>query len=397
MKLDDLLDVAELAQMLETRMVRVRHDEELPVEVYEYTENAQYKRVWNPVTLQCRGLIVDTRTQEVLARPLPKFFNHGEPDAPVLTGPVDVYDKLDGSCGIMYLEPGTGRPRISTRLSLRSPQAVSANAVLDAKYPDFVPRSGWTYVFEIITSTSRVVLDYGAQEDLFFIAAIDIESGRSVDFDRARATWPGPAVERFSFSTLEEALAAPPRPNAEGYVVHDPVSDQRVKIKQDDYKVLHGIITGLRRVDLWKLLLIEDTQHLPAKTVGQVAKTTAEEVEELRVSSALSQESLWAKVPDELFAHVQQSQRDILDEVESAERSLRESFAALGLDDLPTRRQQAALIMAQAPDKFTRDMWLALLSGASIRLQVWRQLRPDPRELVAHTLPATPVWGGIPG
>lgn len=71
-----------------------------------YTKACQYERAWNPCTLQCRGLIA-TLDGEVVARPFPKFFNHGEPEAAHLDlhAPCRVTDKLDGSLGILYPDP----------------------------------------------------------------------------------------------------------------------------------------------------------------------------------------------------------------------------------------------------------------------------------------------------
>src|SRR5690606_26325973 len=75
----------------------------LPLSILNYTEKAQWDRVWNPVTLTCRGLILDD-DNEVVARPFGKFFNLAdhEQDDPRLGWPCDVYEKLDGSLGIAY-------------------------------------------------------------------------------------------------------------------------------------------------------------------------------------------------------------------------------------------------------------------------------------------------------
>jgi RNA ligase len=96
--LDDLFDTEDLAQAVDAGHVRTQVHPTLPYVIYNYTELAAYSRVWTPVTRQCRGLIAHAETEEVLARPLEKFFNHSEPDAPVIEAgdPVVVTDKLDG-------------------------------------------------------------------------------------------------------------------------------------------------------------------------------------------------------------------------------------------------------------------------------------------------------------
>ena len=62
-----------------------------------YTKQTQYEWVWNNVTANCRGLILN-KLGEVVARPFSKFFNMGETsiDQTAFDKPPVVYDKLDG-------------------------------------------------------------------------------------------------------------------------------------------------------------------------------------------------------------------------------------------------------------------------------------------------------------
>jgi RNA ligase len=68
--------------------------------IYNYTAKAQYDRLWTPETMQCRGLILD-RDGAIAARPLAKFFNLQEHKEALPAEPFDVYEKLDGSLGIL--------------------------------------------------------------------------------------------------------------------------------------------------------------------------------------------------------------------------------------------------------------------------------------------------------
>ena len=45
--------------------------------IYNYTRNAEYNKVWNEVTLQTRGLILDSE-MNIVALPLRKIFNDFE-------------------------------------------------------------------------------------------------------------------------------------------------------------------------------------------------------------------------------------------------------------------------------------------------------------------------------
>ena len=102
--IDAICAPALLDQMITGGYVRVQRHPSQPLSIYNYTEKAQFENVWNQATLNCRGLIVDNATRSVLARPFAKFFNHGQPGAPVLDldEPVSVTDKADGSLGVLY-------------------------------------------------------------------------------------------------------------------------------------------------------------------------------------------------------------------------------------------------------------------------------------------------------
>ncbi len=259
--LSDMFPMAGFERMAHLGYIRIqKHPRLADYEIANYTEKAVYDKEWNDVTLQCRGLIYNAKTGEVIARPFRKFFNHNEVTAPTigLKDPVVVTDKLDGSLGVLYMTPDGWA--IATRGSFDSPQARHATAVFKARYENyfgiegsFDPPAGITYLFEIIYPENRIVVDYGQQDDLVLLGAVDIATGRSIApevIQKSGNPWPGPVTETFTFSTYGDALAAAPRPGKEGFVVHDLRSDERVKIKYSEYVTLHRLVTGLtaRRV-----------------------------------------------------------------------------------------------------------------------------------------------------
>jgi len=217
----------------------------LPLEIYDYSQVCQFSRAWNAATLAARGLIVDAATKEIVGRPLGKFFNYGEPGTPesLMVGAIVASDKADGSMGVSYPTPD-GSLNISTRGSFASDQAKHATELYLARYDGkWEPVEGYTYVWEIIYPTNRIVVNYGDMDDLILIARVNVSTGVSEPASRA-TEWVWNKVEEFPFQTLTEALAAAPRENAEGLVVHFLDSDVRVKIKQEDYITLHRVITG---------------------------------------------------------------------------------------------------------------------------------------------------------
>src|SRR5688572_20330978 len=98
-KLEDVFDLDLFHQMREEGYIRVQTLDNSTLALANYSEKAQFDRVWNDVTTQCRGLVYDTVTLEVVTRCLKKFHNHNEPEAEHLdlNAPVFVSDKVDGS------------------------------------------------------------------------------------------------------------------------------------------------------------------------------------------------------------------------------------------------------------------------------------------------------------
>jgi RNA ligase len=251
-KLYDLFGYREYMYMHDQGYIRENAHPTLDLKIINYTEKAQYDNEWNNVTTQCRGLIVSS-DGTVIARPFDKFLNYGqnEADKLLMDFPVVVTDKMDGSLGILWSYKG--EQGIATRGSFTSEQAVHATALWKEKY-NFAVAPMWTYMFEIVYPSNRIVLDYGDMDELVLLGVRDIEEG-SVLLPNDVYTWRGPKTQTFSYETLREALAAPQRPNAEGFVVYFPDLDYRIKVKQDDYVALHKIVTGLTERRVWENLM----------------------------------------------------------------------------------------------------------------------------------------------
>lgn len=252
--INDIINPTLLRDMIDGGYIRTRHHDTLPLTLYSYTEKAQYESVWNDATMQCRGLIVDHHGT-IHARPWGKFFNSDQPEAGALDldATVEVTDKLDGSLGIGWLDPIHGF-HIATRGSFHSEQAQWAKRHYSRGFRHlWTPQDGYTYLFEIVYPQNRIVLDYGRREDLVLLGIVDTATGFDVknwrDFE-----WPGGVSELFPTVSLRDALAMPPRTNAEGLVVRYVATDHRVKIKQADYVALHKLVTGLTERGVWEAL-----------------------------------------------------------------------------------------------------------------------------------------------
>ncbi|MEV4127127.1 RNA ligase [Nocardia sp. NPDC049707] len=346
--IEQLIDPTLLSDMIEQGYVRVQTHPNYPYRILNYTDQAQYDRVWNEATLQCRGLIID-QNGTVLARPFRKFFNdsehQGENLPPLdLDAPVEVTDKLDGSLGIGY--PTPYGMAIATRGSFTSEQAVWATEFYRYNYaPVFTPRPDLTYLCEIIFPRNRIVVNYG-WSDLVLLGGIRTETG---EFIPARdLDWPGGKVRQFQYATLREALAAPVRDNAEGFVIRFlDGSDLRVKTKLAEYVRLHHIVTGLSERVVWEHAaagrsLRELVSDLPDEFHGWVR-------------------SVWSTL------HMRHS--DILSAAQIIRRDI------IGTPGLPRSeaRKEFALSIADQPD----DMKNVLFPMHQLEQEIWKQIRPE--------------------
>jgi RNA ligase len=251
--IEQLIEPRLLSDMLEQGYIRERRHPVYPYRILNYTETAAYEGMWNEATTQCRGLVINDQGY-VIARPFDKFHNHTEHDGqkfpPLdLSARVTVTDKADGSLGILVPKPDASGYIIATRGSFDSEQAQWATRFYNKHYGTFTPGPDVTYLFEIIFKDNRIVIDYDF-EDLVLIGVRHIDTGRQLDLHIS--AWPGPKAHQFDATTFGEALALPPRKNAEGVVVLFKDTGQRVKIKQDDYIRLHKLVTGLNERAVWE-------------------------------------------------------------------------------------------------------------------------------------------------
>ena len=346
--LDDIVDPRLLQEMIDQRYVKVEQHPSEPLRILNYTSRTQFDKVWNAVTRACRGLIID-ESGFVVARPFAKFFNYGEQETPA-PGPVEVTDKMDGSLGILY-RTSEGFA-IATRGRFDSQQAVHATRIFQDRYAAiFEPLDDRTYLFEIIYPENRIVVDYGDTDDLVLLATIDIRTGRTIDNDTdasGAGRWPGPVAKVYPYATLDDALAAEPRPNVEGLVVRFTEDDTRIKIKQSDYVRLHRLVTDVSERRVWEVL-----------------------------SEAGSVDDWLENVPDELYTFVSETRDALRARHAALTLEVEERFRHLvnSLPDGWDRRAFAAAVGELSDWPLGRTMFLRL-DGRPYDHLIWSAIRP---------------------
>jgi len=329
-----MIDKQLLQQMLDERMVMVQKHPDADLFIYNYTNKAQYDRVWNEITLQSRGLILDA-CFNIVARPFRKFFNLEEhPPGEIPDEPFEVYEKIDGSLGILYWL--NDKPYIATRGSFISDQAVHATRILNERYAhtfDKLNRNA-TYLFEIIYPENRIVVDYGDKDDLVLLAVID--NGTGLDLPVPDIGFP--IVKKYDGVNDLNLLHALTEENKEGFVIKFK-SGLRVKVKFEEYLRLHRIITGVSNVVIW--------EHL---------------------SEGRSFEDLLEKVPDEFYEWVKKTSNELSAQYNTILSDSKNSFK-----QFDTRKETALYFQTQ---KYPAVLF-AMLDGKPYDKIIWKMVRPE--------------------
>lgn len=334
----------DLEALIASKHISARRHPTEPLTIYNYTKMTQFDRVWNETTMTCRGLIRhdDGRT---FARPYRKFFNFGEPDVVVPSSFV-VMDKADGSLGITYREPSTGRVAIATRGSFESEQAIRATALWRERYAYVDVPDGQTWLFEIVGAWNRIVIRYDF-DDLILHGCVDNATGASLPLPSA---WPGRVIETFP-SLSPDDLAAHVRDNAEGYVLREhPAPTDRpalhVKVKLAEYTRIHKLIGGATPRAIWEA-----------------------------ISTGRDLKDLLSGMPDEFYKEAAATAQRMTTIVDDACRNARERFAAV-LADTPDGDRKVRAIRIQQEAKEVQPMLFALLSQRPIEPIAWKKAEP---------------------
>lgn len=351
--LHDLIPADALAEALDQKLVSRKTSADGSLELYVYSTDAQFQNAWNVATINARGLVVDAKTHEVVARPFQKFFNYGSQDAPTLTPDlrVEATDKLDGSLGILL--PGG---HIASKGSFQSSVAVHATKVYKERYHGaWSPRDGITYLFEIIHPNGRIVLDYGRTDDLFLLGAVDNSSGEVYGPNSEEtAAWPGPRTSVLPFTTVGDALAAPPRENAEGLVLRVLDTGEQVKLKQEDYLHLHAIVTNTSPRNIWEAMAVNDLRRFDLSTKDYVRLLR---VGPVRVERALNLGENWLTklsetTPDEFHDWLQATQAEILEDYKAMEHKVLRAAGEVSTWGTLPKKELVAKLREQQYDGF---------------------------------------------
>lgn len=336
------MNIKELNQLIADGYINVNKHPTADLFIYNYSQKAQYERVWNDWTLACRGLIMD-KGFNVVARPFKKFFNLEElENQTVPNESFEVYEKMDGSLGILYWIDN--QPHIATRGSFVSEQAQVATEMLHTQYAGVIPLldKSKTYLFEIIYPENRIVLDYGNERKLVLLAIIDTKTGIEIPVETFHETASDkqffPIVKRYNGLNDLSKLKQLEEDNKEGFVVKFN-NGFRLKVKFEEYQRLHRIVTQVSNQDIWEFLK-DDKDFAP----------------------------LLDRVPDEFYDWVKDTKAQLLKNYSEIEAQAKTDFKIL------ENRKETALyfLKCQYP-----SVMFKILDGQSYQDVIWKMLKPD--------------------
>ncbi len=364
--------------------------------IWNYSPRVQYEKLWDDITIQCRGLVTNSKG-DIVARPFKKFFNYEEHKPEDLPNEeFEVYEKMDGSLGILfyyeeelsderryniwfnnnyetgmerffdpnnlpdydnsYYEPTPktkGEWIMATRGSFTSTQSIKGRELLE-KYDYNRLVKDYTYLFEIIYPENRIVCNYDF-EDLVLLGMIHTKTGDEVNIHNddnndirlknllrnlnfkiviSYKTWGE------GYDLLKEEICK----DKEGYVIRFKCGF-RMKIKGDEYVRLHRILTNVSNRDIWEYLK-------EGKPLDEILD----------------------KVPDEFYNWVKETKNKIETDFTKIENEYKWIFKILSRDPKINERK----IFAEYALKYKHPSILfSMYDNRDYKDIIWKQLYPS--------------------
>lgn len=236
-----------------------------------------------PIVQECRGMVVNTNTNQVLAFPMKKFWNHGEHLAALIDWQASrVQAKCDGSLMILYWDSDINNWRVASSghptaggtiySQNQDPNGANGQTFRDLFWQTFTSLGmqlpaedilkDSTYCFELQTPANRIVVRHETNKLTCLTARINRDNCESewqrptLELICKELNWP--IVDEYPLASIEDCLAAAEALDpiqAEGFVVVDS-NFNRVKIKSPRYVALHHLRSAFstrRVIELWQI------------------------------------------------------------------------------------------------------------------------------------------------
>ena len=217
-----------------------------------------------------------------------------------------------------------------------SEQAQWATSLLHTRYAHLLPHldRSLTYLFEIIYPENRIVVNYGARNELVLLAVVDTATGTEPT-DLPDIGFP--LVRQFDGYADMATIRAAQIDNEEGFVLRF-ASGFRVKVKFAEYVRLHRILTQVSSRTVWEYM-----------AAGQ------------------SLDVLLESVPDEFYAWVKETVASFTAQYQTIEAECRSA-----LQVRESRKETALYFRTQ---RYPSVLFL-MLDNRDYATTIWKLLRP---------------------
>lgn len=326
---NNLFDKETLLAHCEKNLVHVIESPRYPnLVMLHYKEEAHFDQLWTPFNRMCRGLILDLVAKRVVAYPFNKFFNLGEQPETSLEeisklGAFEVSEKMDGSMLILFQDPTSKEFRVTTKGSFDSEHGIYATQFIPSVLKSETLNHEYTFVFELIDSKFRIVVDYdkkGYEEGIYLIGMRHRPSNRLLSYKEVQLfaqIYGLKTLKTYEFSSLDTLLETVKTLPVleEGFVLRFS-NDLLVKVKGPAYLAAHKFISKLSP----KYIL----ESLGAGTTDELLQIAPEEYRQ-DVQDAIASFISERQVIDE----------DCLEYFEKAPKATRKEFALWVKSEVP--------------------------------------------------------------
>lgn len=254
------------------RKIKVKESGNLAI--FNYDIMADFK---DPYVQEARGIIIDTKSCDVVCFPFRKFGNYHESYADKIDwNSAKVQEKVDGSIIKLWFCKDKDMWQWSSNSCIDAKDAALSSGyniyglITKTKEYDHILNlikndaidPGYTYIFELVSPKNQVVVKYD-ETKLYHIGTRENTTGKELGTGCFRGYIASP--KEYPLKSFDECLKAVKElnkkdyPDNEGFVVVDK-DFHRIKIKSPEYLIYHHAINNnqLTNDKVWELLHTDD-------------------------------------------------------------------------------------------------------------------------------------------
>lgn len=240
-----------------TPLIITEHNDLVMLRYNLLESNAQFWEAYDQMYRECRSVVLNKKTNELVLVPFRKFFNMNETEETqerlireriAVAKSIEFSDKLDGSMqsaryyngNVVLAGTRALDPNVSFRLEIGYELMDDNYKKMLKDYPDF------TFVFELICKEDQHVVVYGEEDrGLYLIGIRDVNTGFEFPYKDVIAMANKYHIKHTAIldKTLDEILSeldAKKSYEAEGFVIN--IDGYKVKLKYNDYVTIHHAI-----------------------------------------------------------------------------------------------------------------------------------------------------------